>query len=70
VSHLRAGVLFPGNLWYLHALTGDKKWKVQAEIYTNKIESKKWNLRTDDLVFKMFGSLGNGWRLWPNATSK
>lgn len=61
---------FPGNLWYMYELTGNKKWKEQAEIYTSKIESEKWNKGTHDLGFKMLGSFGNGLRLNPNEKYK
>jgi unsaturated chondroitin disaccharide hydrolase len=61
---------FPGNLWYLHELTGNKKWKEQAGIYTQKIESEKLNGGTHDLGFKMLGSFGNGWRLEQNEAYK
>lgn len=61
---------FPGNLWLLYELTGNKKWKEQAAIFTRKIENEKWNKGTHDLGFKMLGSFGNGLRLNPNDSYK
>lgn len=59
---------FPGGLWYLHELTGNKKWAAQAENYTLPLEKEKMNAGTHDMGFKMFTSFGNGLRLTNNST--
>jgi hypothetical protein len=59
---------FPGGLWYLYELTGNKKWAAQAENYTLPLEKEKMNAGTHDMGFKMFTSFGNGLRLTNNAT--
>ena len=58
---------FPGGLWYLYELTGNKKWAAQAENYTLPLEKEKMNAGTHDMGFKMFTSFGNGLRLTNNA---
>jgi hypothetical protein len=59
---------FPGGLWYLNELTGNKKWAAQAENYTLPLEKEKMNAGTHDMGFKMFTSFGNGLRLTKNVT--
>jgi len=59
---------FPGGLWYLYELTGNKKWAAQAENYTLPLEKEKMNAGTHDMGFKMFTSFGNGYRLTNNAS--
>ena len=59
---------FPGGLWYLYELTGNKKWAAQAENYTLPLEKEKMNAGTHDMGFKMFTSFGNGLRLTNNST--
>lgn len=54
---------FPGNLWYISELTGNKKWVKLAGNFTLKIESEKTNATTHDMGFKMLCSFGNGYRL-------
>lgn len=59
---------FPGGLWYMYELTGNKKWAAQAENYTLPLEKEKMNAGTHDMGFKMFTSFGNGLRLTNNST--
>ena len=54
---------FPGNLWYLYQLTGNKKWMDEAIKYTASLEKEKLNGGTHDMGFKMYISYGNGLRL-------
>jgi hypothetical protein len=54
---------FPGVLWFLYELSGDKKWEVQARLFTSKIENEKMNGGTHDMGFKIYNSFGNGYRL-------
>jgi rhamnogalacturonyl hydrolase YesR len=58
---------FPGGLWYLYELTGNKKWAAQAENYTLPLEKEKMNAGTHDMGFKMYTSFGNGLRLTNNS---
>jgi hypothetical protein len=54
---------FPGVLWFLYELTGDKKWEDQARVYTANIEGEKLNGKTHDMGFKIYCSYGTGYRL-------
>ena len=54
---------FPGNLWYMYELTGDKKWLQKAQAFTANLEGEKTNGTTHDMGFKMYCSFGNGLRL-------
>ena len=47
---------FPGSLWYLYDLTGEDKWKTQAEKFTNFIEKEKLNGSNHDIGFKVYCS--------------
>nr|WP_294895120.1 glycoside hydrolase family 88 protein [uncultured Pedobacter sp.] len=61
---------FPGSLWYLYDLTGEDKWKTQAEKFTNFIEKEKLNGSNHDIGFKVYCSFGNGYRATQNETYK
>jgi len=54
---------FPGELWYLYEYTGQQKWKQQAQLRTAFIEKEKTNGGTHDMGFKIYCSVGNGYRL-------
>lgn len=54
---------FPGELWYLYELSGNKHWKTEAEKFTANIEAEKWNGTTHDMGFKIYCSFGNAYRL-------
>lgn len=57
---------FPGTLWHLYELTGDKGWRERAVRYTEaleKIQHLSWH---HDIGFMMGSSYGNGWRLTGN----
>lgn len=56
---------FPGSLWYLYELTGDGKWKSEAEKWTGSLEPLKTHTGTHDLGFMMYCSYGNAERLAP-----
>ena len=61
---------FPGSLWYLFEYTKDKKWKTEAEKFTEALDSAqfvKWN---HDVGFMIQNSFGNGYRLTKNETYK
>ncbi len=50
---------FPGSLWYLYELTGDEKWKAQAEKWTAVLEPLKHYTGNHDLGFMVYCSFGN-----------
>ncbi|MGJ7032154.1 glycoside hydrolase family 88 protein [Niabella hirudinis] len=54
---------FPGELWYLYELSGNKKWETTARAFTADIEQEKTNGTTHDMGFKVYCSFGNGYRL-------
>lgn len=56
---------FPGSLWYLYELTGDKKWEKQAEKWTWPLESHQYFKGNHDIGFMMYCSYGNAQRLSP-----
>ena len=51
---------FPGNLWQIYQLTGDREYKYQAKKWTSFVEKEKFNGRTHDMGFKVLSSFGNG----------
>jgi hypothetical protein len=53
---------FPGNLWILHQLSGNKAYKEKAMEWTDYMENEKYNDRTHDMGFKIFCSYGNGFK--------
>ncbi|MBU2921566.1 glycoside hydrolase family 88 protein [Winogradskyella psychrotolerans] len=61
---------FPGSLWYLYEQTNDNKWKIEAEKFTEALDSAqfvKWN---HDVGFMIQNSFGQGYRLTGNETYK
>jgi len=54
---------FPGELWMLYEYTKDKKWEVQARLFTANIENEKFNGITHDMGFKIYCTFGAGYRL-------
>ncbi|MDR2955870.1 MAG: glycoside hydrolase family 88 protein [Prevotella sp.] len=61
---------FPGSLWYLYELTGDDKWKADAEKWTASLEPLKTFTGHHDLGFMMYCSYGNAERLAPKPEYK
>ncbi len=61
---------FPGELWYLFEYTHDQKWKDAAKTYTAFIEPEKFDKGTHDVGFKIYCSVGNGYRLTKDAHYK
>jgi len=61
---------FPGELWYLYELSQDDKWKELARKYTVPVEQEKLNGVTHDMGFKIYCSVGNGYRLTGDAHYK
>lgn len=54
---------FPGELWFLYQYTKDPKWMTEAKAYTANIEQEKTNGGTHDMGFKVYTSVGNGYKL-------
>jgi unsaturated chondroitin disaccharide hydrolase len=54
---------FPGELWYLYEFTHNKKWLEAAKQYTTNIEPEQFDKGTHDVGFKIYCSVGNGYRL-------
>ncbi|CAH8284082.1 rhamnogalacturonyl hydrolase YesR [Mariniflexile fucanivorans] len=61
---------YPGVLWYMYSLTGEKQWKDKAEIYTDLLKSEQFNDSNHDLGFKMMPSFGLGYELTKNESYK
>lgn len=59
---------FPGILWYLYEATGDVEWRDKARTFTTFIEQEQWNGKTHDMGFKIYCSVGNGYRLTGDTT--
>ncbi|RNL55900.1 glycoside hydrolase family 88 protein [Pedobacter jejuensis] len=54
---------FPGMLWYLYEFTGDDRWKIEAQRFTNYLKGQQYNKGTHDLGFMIYGSFGHGYKL-------
>lgn len=61
---------FPGQLWFLYEMTGKEEWKTQAGIFTKNIEHQQYDPTTHDLGFKIYCSVGTGYRLTKNEEYK
>ncbi|MEO8405288.1 MAG: glycoside hydrolase family 88 protein [Chitinophagaceae bacterium] len=61
---------FPGVLWFLYEYTKKIEWKQQAELYTANIEKEQFNGTTHDMGFKVYCSVGTGYRLTKDAHYK
>jgi len=61
---------FPGMLWMMYEYTGDKTWEEPAHHYSMNIEQEQYNGATHDMGFKLYSSLGNGYRLTHNPRYK
>ncbi len=61
---------FPGELWMMYDLTGDKKWKNKAIQYTELLEKEQYNTGTHDVGFMMYCSYGHGYRTTGNPEYK
>jgi len=54
---------YPGMLWMMYEYTNDPQWKEAAHKFSMNLEREKFNDRTHDMGFKLYNSLGNGYRL-------
>lgn len=61
---------FPGSLWYLYELSGDKKWLPMAEKYTEGMGHIKYYKGNHDIGFMINCSFGNALRLTNNEKYK
>jgi len=61
---------FPGSLWYLYELTGDKKWKAEAEKVTETLDTVQYLTWHHDVGFMVYCSYGNGYKLTNNPAYK
>jgi unsaturated chondroitin disaccharide hydrolase len=61
---------FPGELWYLYEYTHNNKWLTAAKEYTAKVEPEQFDKGTHDVGFKIYCSVGNGYRLTKDAHYK
>ncbi|MPQ47211.1 glucuronyl hydrolase [Marinifilum sp. N1E240] len=61
---------FPGSLWYLYELTGEQKWKTEAEKITETLDTVQYLTWHHDVGFMVYCSYGNGYRLTKNPAYK
>jgi len=61
---------FPGELWFLYEYSGKQEWKMEAPKFTANIEKEKTNGGTHDMGFKIYCSVGTGYRLTKDAHYK
>lgn len=61
---------FPGSMWHLYHLTGDKKWEALAVKYTEAIDSVQYLTWHHDVGFMAGCSFLNGMRLGGKDYSK
>jgi len=54
---------FPGELWFLYEYTGMENWLIQAKKFSADIEKEKLNGVTHDMGFKVYCSIGTGYRI-------
>jgi rhamnogalacturonyl hydrolase YesR len=61
---------FPGSLWYLYELTGNREVRKEAEYFTEILDKAQYRTNTHDLGFIIQCSYGNGYRLTGNEAYK
>jgi len=61
---------FPGSLWLMSDLTGDKKWQQEAQKFTQVLKQEQWNNHTHDMGFKIMCSYGQGYAKTKNPEYK
>jgi hypothetical protein len=54
---------FPGILWYMHELTGEKAFAQSARRWTEGLTPLQWYAGSHDVGFMVSCSFGNGYRL-------
>lgn len=61
---------FPGVLWFLYENSNNHDWLKLAKMHSAAIESEKTNGITHDMGFKIFCSIGAGYKLTKDAHYK
>jgi unsaturated chondroitin disaccharide hydrolase len=61
---------FPGELWFMYEYSHNNKWLEKAKEYTAPIEQEKTNGGTHDMGFKIYCSVGNGYKVTKDAHYK
>jgi len=61
---------FPGNLWLIYELTGNKEYMKRAIEWTAFMENEKYNTKTHDTGFMINCSFGTGYRATGNEEYK
>jgi len=61
---------FPGSLWYIYELTGNKKFEKAAEHFTTLLNKAQYRTDTHDLGFILNCSYGNAYRITKNTDYK
>lgn len=61
---------FPGVLWFLYEHTHQQQWLDAAKKFSADIEKEKTNATTHDMGFKVYCSIGTGYRLTNDAHYK
>lgn len=61
---------FPGVLWFLYEYTHQQEWLDAAKILSAGMEKEQFNGVTHDMGFKVYCSIGTGYRLTDDAHYK
>ena len=61
---------FPGTMWYMYQLTGDKKWEKLGVKYTEHLDSAKFLTWHHDVGFIINSSYGNAYKATKNEAYK
>lgn len=61
---------FPGMLWMMYEYTNNNTWKQKAEEFTALMEREPRNRGSHDVGFKVYNSIGYGYRLTNNEEYK
>ena len=61
---------FPGSMWYMYQLTGNKKWEKLGVKYTEQLDSAKFLTWHHDVGFIINSSYGNAYKATKNEAYK
>lgn len=61
---------FPGVLWFLYEYNHQQEWMKEAKKFSAPIEKEKLNGTTHDMGFKVYCSIGTGYRILKDAHYK
>lgn len=59
---------WPGELWLANELSGSSSWIVEAQTWTNGVQSQDTDTTTHDVGYKIFPPFMNGYRLTGDAS--